>query len=116
MVSVDMIEIYDALVEIRDVARALSTDNGFAAFVTLLNREMTSVTLMEELSVERDELHSVMKPLVDAGLVAHKVRGLQDAFDYDRTYYTATDYGKRVIRALFDSKCFPSHRERRDGE
>ena len=44
----------------------------------------------------------ILKSLVDGGLIAKKVRTLEDIGDRRRVYYRSTNYGKKMLDALCD--------------
>jgi DNA-binding HxlR family transcriptional regulator len=90
-------------VEIRESVMELSTDAKWAVYIALtLEEEMYFNELKDTFGANPREMDRILKSLVDGGLVAKKVRTLEDIGDRRKVYYRSTDYGKKVLSALCD--------------
>lgn len=90
-------------VEVRESVMELSSDARWAVYIALaLGEEMYFNELKDTFGANPSEMDRILKSLVDGGLIAKKVRRLEDVGDRRKVYYTATDYGKRMLNALCD--------------
>jgi DNA-binding HxlR family transcriptional regulator len=88
-------------VEVRESVMELSSDARWAVYIALaLGEEMYFNELKETFGANPSEMDRILKSLVDGGLIAKKVRRLEDVGDRRKVYYTSTDYGKRMLNAL----------------
>ena len=90
-------------VEVRKSVMELSTDAKWAVYIALtLDKEMYFNELKETFGANPREMDRILKSLVDSGLIAKKVRTLEDIGDRRRVYYRSTNYGKKMLDALCD--------------
>lgn len=90
-------------VEIRESVMELSTDARWAVYIALtLGKEMYFNELKDTFGANPSEMDRILKSLVDGGLIAKKVRRLEDIGDRRKVYYTSTDYGEKMLNALCD--------------
>ncbi len=90
-------------VEIRESVMELSTDAKWAVYIALtLEKEMYFNELKDTFVANPREMDRILKSLIDGGLIAKKVRTLEDIDDRRKVYYKSTDYGKKVLNALCD--------------
>jgi|GEM_PF-772048 len=90
-------------VEVRESVIELSTDAKWAVYIALtLDKEMYFNELKETFGANPREMDRILKSLVDSGLIAKKVRTLEDIGDRRRVYYRSTNYGKKMLDALCD--------------
>ena len=90
-------------VEVRESVMELSTDARWAVYIALaLGEKMYFNELKDTFGANPSEMDRILKSLVDGGLIAKKVRRLEDVGDRRKVYYTSTDYGKKMLNALCD--------------
>ncbi|HII80594.1 MAG TPA: winged helix-turn-helix transcriptional regulator [Methanosarcina sp.] len=90
-------------IEVRESVMELSTDARWAVYIALaLGEEMYFNELKDTFGANPSEMDRILKSLVDGGLIAKKVRRLEDVGDRRRVHYTSTDYGKKMLNALCD--------------
>lgn len=90
-------------VEIRESVMELSTDAKWAVYIALtLDKEMYFNELKDTFGANPREMDRILKSLVDGGLIAKKVRRLEDIGDRRKVYYKSTNYGKKMLNVLCD--------------
>ncbi len=90
-------------VEVRESVMELSTDARWAVYIALaLGEEMYFNELKDTFGANPSEMDRILKSLVDGGLIAKKVRRLEDVGDRRKVYYKSTDYGRKMLNALCD--------------
>ncbi len=90
-------------VEVRKSVMELSTDAKWAVYIALtLDKEMYFNELKETFGANPREMDRILKSLIDGGLIAKKVRALEDIGDRRRVYYRSTNYGEKMLNALCD--------------
>lgn len=92
--------------EIREMVKALSSDQKWAVYIVLVTEGRKNFTELKELfDTNPNTMTTILKALVDGGLVARKV-DVRDAGDRRKVYYEPTSVGRRLLIALYEG-CLP---------
>ncbi|KUG19445.1 hypothetical protein ASZ90_010832 [hydrocarbon metagenome] len=81
----------------------LSTDAKWAVYIALtFDEEKYFNELKEMFGANPSQMDRILKSLVDGGLIAKKVKTLDEIGDRRKIYYRSTSYGKKLLYALCD--------------
>ncbi len=88
-------------VEIREAVMELDTPGKWAIFIALaVDGDKYFNQLKKEFVANPNTLDKALKSLVTSGLVEKKVKQLADTGDTNRTYYTTTRLGEKLLNNL----------------
>ncbi|MDD5188288.1 MAG: winged helix-turn-helix transcriptional regulator [Methanoregula sp.] len=88
-------------VEIREAVMELDTPGKWAIFIALaVDGDKYFNQLKKEFMANPNTLDKALKSLVMSGLVEKKVKQLADIGDTNRTYYTTTRLGEKLLNNL----------------
>ena len=90
-------------VEIREAVMELDTPQKWAIYIALaVDGDKYFNQLKKEFRANPNTIDKALKSLVASGLVAKKVKQLADIGDTNRTYYTTTRLGEKLLNRLCD--------------
>ena len=88
-------------VEIREAVMELDTPQKWAIYIALaVDGDKYFNQLKKEFRANPNTIDKALKSLVASGLVAKKVKQLADIGDTNRTYYTTTRLGEKLLNRL----------------
>ena len=90
-------------VEIREAVMELDTQQKWAIYIAVTvegNKYFNQ--LKKQFKANPNTIDKALKSLVAGGLVAKKVRQLADIGDTNKTYYTSTTLGEKLLTGLFE--------------
>jgi DNA-binding HxlR family transcriptional regulator len=88
-------------VEIREAVMELDTPQKWAIYIALaVDGDKYFNQLKKEFRANPNTIDKALKSLVASGLVAKKVQQLADIGDTNRTYYTTTRLGEKLLNSL----------------
>jgi len=90
-------------VEIREAVMELDTPQKWAIYIALtVDGDKYFNQLKKEFNANPKTINEALKSLVASGLVAKKVRQLVDIGDTNKTYYTSTTLGEKLLAGLYE--------------
>jgi DNA-binding HxlR family transcriptional regulator len=90
-------------IEIREPIMALDTDQKWALFIALtLDKEMYFNEIKKVFNGNANTIDTNLKTLVASGLIAKRVKKIADIKNQEKTYYHATEFGKKFLYTLSD--------------
>src|SRR5512136_2541338 len=90
-------------VEIREAVMELDTPQKWAIFIAVtVEGDKFFNQLKKQFKANPNTIDKALKSLVAGGLVARKVKQLADIGDTNKTYYTSTTLGKKLLAGLFE--------------
>ena len=90
-------------VEVREAIMDLDTPRKWAIYIALTaDGDKYFNELKKEFAANPKTLNDALKSLVASGLVAKKVKQLVDIGDTNKTYYTSTPLGERLLAGLYE--------------
>ncbi len=89
-------------VEIREAVMELDTPQKWAIYIALtVDGDKYFNQLKKQFNANPKTINEALKSLVASGLVAKKVRQLADIGDTNKTYYTSTTLGEKLLAAFY---------------
>jgi len=89
--------------EIREAVMELDTSQKWAIYIALaVDGDKYFNQLKKEFKANPNTIDKALKSLVTSGLVAKKVKQLADIGDTNRTYYTTTRLGEKLLNSLYE--------------
>jgi DNA-binding HxlR family transcriptional regulator len=90
-------------VEIREAVMELDTPQKWAIYIALtVEGDKYFNQLKKQFGANPNTIDKALKSLVAGGLVAKKVKQLADIGDTNKTYYTTTKLGEKLLAGLYD--------------
>lgn len=90
-------------VEMREAIKELHSDNKWAIFIALTLEEKKYFNEIKTLfDANPNTIDTILKSLVASGLITKKVERLSDAGNRERSYYTATPFGHKLLDTLYE--------------
>jgi len=90
-------------VEIREAVMELNTPQKWAIYIALtVDGDKYFNQLKKEFDANPKTINEALKSLVASGLVAKKVKQLADTGDSNKTYYTSTKLGEKLLAGLYE--------------
>ena len=90
-------------VEIREAVMELDTPQKWAIYIALtVDGDKYFNQLKKEFNANPKTINEALKSLVASGLVAKKVKQLADVGDSNKTYYTSTILGEKLLAGLYE--------------
>jgi len=90
-------------VEIREAVMELDTQQKWAIYIAVtVEGDKYFNQLKKQFKANPNTIDKALKSLVAGGLVAKKVRQLADIGDTNKTYYTSTTLGEKLLTGLFE--------------
>jgi DNA-binding HxlR family transcriptional regulator len=90
-------------VEIREAVMELDTPRKWAVFIALtIDGDRYFNQLKKQFNANPKTINDILKSLVASGLVAKKVKQLVDIGDTNKTYYTTTKLGEKLLMNLYE--------------
>jgi DNA-binding HxlR family transcriptional regulator len=88
-------------VEIREAVMELDTPQKWAIYIALtVDGDKYFNQLKKQFNANPKTINEALKSLVAGGLVAKKVKELVDIGDTNKTYYTSTTLGEKLLAGL----------------
>jgi len=95
-------------VEIREAVMELDTPQKWAIYIALaVDGDKYFNQLKKQFKANPNTIDKALKSLVEGGLVAKKVKQLVDTGDTNKTYYTTTRLGEKLLGFLYDAALPP---------
>jgi len=95
-------------VEIREAVMELDTPQKWAIYIALaVDGDKYFNQLKKQFRANPNTIDKALKSLVEGGLVAKKVKQLVDTGDTNKTYYTTTRLGEKLLGFLYDAALPP---------
>jgi DNA-binding HxlR family transcriptional regulator len=95
-------------VEIREAVMELDTPQKWAIYIALaVDGDKYFNQLKKQFRANPNTIDKALKSLVVGGLVAKKVKQLVDTSDTNKTYYTTTRLGEKLLAGLCDAALPP---------
>jgi DNA-binding HxlR family transcriptional regulator len=90
-------------VEIREAVMELDTPHKWAIYIALtIDGDKYFNQLKKQFNANPKTINEVLKSLVTSGLIAKKVKQLGDIGDTNKTYYTTTKLGDKLLMNLYE--------------
>jgi|LAHU01.1.fsa_nt_gb DNA-binding HxlR family transcriptional regulator len=90
-------------VEIRDAVIEINSEQKWAVYLALIfNKEMYFNEIKKHFDANPNTINPILKSLVASGLIAKRVRRLEDFNDDGKVYYQATNLGEKFLAAMYD--------------
>jgi DNA-binding HxlR family transcriptional regulator len=90
-------------VEIREAVMELDTPQKWAIYIAVtVEGDKFFNQLKKQFKANPNTIDKALKSLVAGGLVARKVKQLADIGDTNKTYYTSTTLGEKLLAGLFE--------------
>lgn len=90
-------------VEIREAVMELDTPQKWAIYVALTVEDKKYFNkLKKQFNANPNTINPILKSLVASGLVSKKVKQLGDIGDSEKTYYTSTILGEKLLASLYE--------------
>ena len=90
-------------VEIREAVMELNTPQKWAIYIALtVDGDKYFNQLKKQFDANPKTINDALKSLVASGLVAKKVKHLVDTGDTNKTYYTSTILGEKLLAGLYE--------------
>ena len=90
-------------VEIREAVMELDTPQKWAIYIALtVDGDKYFNQLKKQFNANPKTINEALKSLVASGLVVKKVRQLADIGDTNKTYYTSTILGEKLLAAFYE--------------
>ncbi len=90
-------------VEIREAVMELDTPQKWAIYIALtVDGDKYFNQLKKQFNANPKTINDALKSLVASGLVAKKVKQLGDIGDTNKTYYTTTKLGEKLLAGLYE--------------
>jgi len=90
-------------VEIREAVMELDTPQKWAIYIALtVDGDKYFNQLKKQFNANPKTINDALKSLVASGLVAKKVKQLVDIGDTNKTYYTTTTLGEKLLAGLYE--------------
>ncbi len=90
-------------VEIREAVMELDTPHKWAIYIALtIDGDKYFNQLKKQFKANPNTIDKILKSLVASGLVARKVQQLADIGDTNKTYYTTTKFGEKLLTNLYE--------------
>ncbi|RPI39281.1 MAG: hypothetical protein EHM53_06240 [Methanoregulaceae archaeon] len=90
-------------VEIREAVMELDTPRKWAIYIALtVDGDKYFNQLKKQFNANPKTINDALKSLVASGLVAKKVKQLVDIGDTNKTYYTTTKLGEKLLAVLYE--------------
>lgn len=91
-------------VEIREAVMELDTPHKWAIYIALtVDGDKYFNQLKNHFKANPNTINNALKALVESGLVAKKVKQLADIGNTNKTYYTTTKLGEKLLTNLFEA-------------
>lgn len=91
-------------IEIRDAVVELNNDQKWAVYLALIfNKEMYFNEIKNHFGANPNTINHILKSLVASGLIAKKVKHLEDIGDGGKVYYRVTNLGEKFLAAMYDT-------------
>jgi DNA-binding HxlR family transcriptional regulator len=95
-------------VEIREAVMELDTPQKWAIYIALaVDGDKYFNQLKKQFRANPNTIDKALKSLVVGGLFAKKVKQLVDTSDTNKTYYTTTRLGEKLLAGLYDAALPP---------
>jgi len=95
-------------VEIREAVMELDTPQKWAIYIALaVDGDKYFNQLKKQFKANPNTIDKALKSLVEGGLVAKKVKQLVDTGDTNKTYYSTTRLGEKLLGCLYDAALPP---------
>ncbi len=90
-------------VEIREAVMELNTPQKWTIYIALtVDGDKFFNQLKKEFDANPKTMNDILKSLVASGLVAKRVKHLVDVGDTNKTYYSATILGEKLLENLYE--------------
>lgn len=90
-------------VEIREAIMELDSPQKWAIYIAVtVEGEKFFNQLKKQFKANPNTIDKALKSLVAGGLVARKVKQLADIGDTNKTYYTSTTLGEKLLAGLYE--------------
>lgn len=90
-------------IHVRDAIKELSNDKKWAVYIALyLNHQMYFNQIKDEFQANPSTMTSLLRSLVDGGLIERKVQSLNDVFNNNKVFYEVSPFGKRLLTSVFE--------------
>ena len=90
-------------VEIREAVMGLDTPQRWAIYIALtVDGDKYFNQLKKQFDANPKTLNDALKLLIASGLIARKVKQLGDTGDTNKTYYTTTKLGEKLLMNLYE--------------
>ena len=90
-------------VEIREAVMELDTPQKWAIYIALtVDGEKYFNELKKQFNANPNTIDKNLKSLIASGLVAKKVKQLGDIGNTNKTYYTSTRLGEKLLAGLYE--------------
>jgi DNA-binding HxlR family transcriptional regulator len=90
-------------VEIREAVMELDTPQKWAIYIAVtVEGDKYFNQLKKQFKANPNTIDKALKSLVAGGLVAKKVKQLADIGDTNKTYYTSTTLGEKLLAGLYE--------------
>lgn len=90
-------------IEIRDAVVELNSDQKWAVYLALtFNKEMYFNEIKNHFNANPNTINPILKSLVASGLIAKKVKHLENIGDGGKVYYRVTRLGEKFLTAMYD--------------
>ncbi len=90
-------------VEIREAVMELDTQQKWAIYIALsVDGDKYFNQLKKQFKANPNTIDKALKSLIEGGLVAKKVKQLVDTGDTNKTYYTTTRLGEKLLTNLYE--------------
>lgn len=91
-------------IEIRDAVVELNNDQKWAVYLALtFNKEMYFNEIKKHFEANPNTMTPILKSLVASGLIAKKVKRLENIGDGGKVYYRVTNLGEKFLTAMYDT-------------
>ncbi len=91
-------------IEIRDAVVELNNDQKWAVYLALVfNKEMYFNEIKNHFGANPNTINHILKSLVASGLIAKKVKHLENIGDGGKVYYRVTNLGEKFLTAMYDA-------------
>jgi len=105
-----------APLEMREAVSALSNDKRWAVFIALVTEgEKCFTELKEEFGTNPNTMATILKALVEGGLVARRVQ-VREVGDNRKIFYEPTPVGTKILSMLYDAVLPPVRAPRQADE
>src|SRR5208337_356616 len=89
--------------EIREAVMELDTPYKWAIYIALtVDGDKYFNQLKKQFNANPKTTNEALKSLVTSGLIAKKVKQLTDVGDTNKTYYTTTKFGEKLLMNLYE--------------
>ncbi len=90
-------------IEIREAVMELDTTQKWAIFIALsVDGDKYFNQLKNQFKANPNTINKILRALIERGLVTKKVKKLTDIGDSNKTYYSTTKLGEKLLMNLFE--------------